>query len=247
MAYNTLYVCLILISLLPLARLAMKPKPATCADVRSKYQVHQNGYYTIYDSTNKPYLAFCDFRSDPGFSWTLIESISRGNAQTSNFRKSFQYNIPSNECTPNWSNYRLSKAKLATLHGATSSTHFRATCNFDSQSKTGLTSHRDYLRVSFCAYNYFLTNRGWTCAIVDYINIRGYSCSKCSIPFYSDSNNHLQSNIAYSKTKCGKFNVPDAVADERIFGNYYSFSEKFSCVTNSTSTTNWWIGGAIYD
>ncbi|RDD46105.1 hypothetical protein TrispH2_001765 [Trichoplax sp. H2] len=226
----------------------MKPKPTTCVAAKSIYRVAQNGYFTLYDSTNKPYLAFCDFESDPGFSWTLIESLSRTNAATSTFRKSFHYNAPANECTPNWSKYRLSKAKMTALKGSALSTHFRVTCNFDNQGEKGLVNHQDYLRVSFCAYDHLLASRNtWTCAIVDYINIRGHSCSKCSIPFYSFSNYHLFVDLSYAKKNCGRFSVPDTVDSEGVFGSYYRFNPHFSCTSNSTSTTNWWIGGAYYD
>ena len=88
------------------------PKSVTCAGLRGRYRVSHNGYYSLYDSTNKPYLAFCDFQSDPGFAWILIESISLAHFGSSAFKKSFAYNIPSNKCTPIWSNYRLSKAKI---------------------------------------------------------------------------------------------------------------------------------------
>ncbi|EDV25804.1 uncharacterized protein TRIADDRAFT_63826 [Trichoplax adhaerens] len=245
----TLFFYFMVIAILPIARSAVvNPKPTTCAAVRSIYHVSQNGYFTLHDSTNKPYLAFCDFQSDPGFAWTLIESLSRTNAATTTFRKSFYYNVPSNECTPNWSNYRLSKAKMSALKQAASSTHFRATCNFDNQNEKGLANRRDYIRVSFCAYNSFFSARNaWICAVVDYINIRGYSCSKCNIPFYSYSNYHLFVDLPQAKVSCGRFNVPDVKSGEDIFGNYVHYHPKFSCTMNSTSTTNWWIGGAFYD
>ena len=225
------------------------PKPVTCAALKNQYKVSNNGYYSLYDHTNKPHLAFCDFQSDPGFAWTLIESLSLTHARTSTFRKSFYYNVPSNECTPNWSNYRISKARMIAIKNAASSTHFRATCNFNSDSEKGLSDRRNYLRVSFCAYGLFLQSRNrWNCAVVDYINIRGTSCSKCSIPLYSNGINHLHTNVPYARKICGRFNVPNPTSNEQSFGHYSgAINRQFSCTESSSSTTNWWIGGAFFD
>ena len=169
-----------------------------------------------------------------------------GNARSSTYRKSYYYNVPANECSPNWSKYRLSNSKMTTIKNAVSSTHFRATCNFNSEDEKGLLNRRDYLRVSFCAYNYFLANRNsWTCAIVDYINVRGHSCSKCSIPFYSSSSHHLFIHLPQCKVSCGRFTVAQMVTSGDAFGYYGNVNSQFSCTANSTSTTNWWIGGAV--
>lgn len=137
---------------------------------------------------------------------------------------------------------------MVAIKSAASSTHFRATCNFNSKDEKGIRNHRDYLRVSFCAYSYFLNVRpSWTCATVDYINIRGFSCSKCSIPLYSANNYHLFIHVPYMKTKCGQLKVPNIKSGEDAFGFYHKIDSRFSCTANSTSTTNWWIGGAIYN
>ncbi|EDV25805.1 uncharacterized protein TRIADDRAFT_55268 [Trichoplax adhaerens] len=240
---------LMLLMMLPLAKLEeISSKPTTCVAIRSKYRITENGYFTLYDSTNKPYIAFCDFQSDPGFAWTLIESLSTTSARSSKFRKSFSFNVPSNECTPNWTGYRLSKSKMTAIKSSASSTHFRATCNFNGQSQKGLQNRDDYLRVSLCAYNYLLSTRNvWTCAIVDYINVRGHSCTKCSIPFYSSNAYHLFIHLPTSKSSCARFTVPEMITNEDAFGFYHNVNIKFSCTANSTSTTNWWIGGGYFD
>ena len=33
----------------------------------------------MYDSQNKPFEVYCDFNSEPGYVWTLIQSFSLGN------------------------------------------------------------------------------------------------------------------------------------------------------------------------
>ena len=186
-------------------------------------------------------------QSDPGFAWTLIESLSLENGQRSKFRQSFYYNVPSHDCSPNWSSYRLSKSKMMTLSTASSSTHFRATCNFNESSKIGLTSYRDYLRVSLCAYKLLLSSpERHTCAVVDYINVRGYSCSRCSIPIHSGRRYHLHIYNNNVRTMCDRINFPNAVSHENEFGHYQHVNTRFSCSATRTSTTNWWIGGTYF-
>ena len=225
----------------------LKQLSKTCVDIATADPKVKNGYFTLHDATSKPYLAYCDFHSDPGFAWTLVESLSLPNARSSTFRKSFYYNIPSNECTPNWSHYRLSKVRMTSLKNSPSSSHFRATCNFNSQDPKGLQNRRDYLRVSFCAYNFFLQARNvHTCTTVDYINIRGHSCSKCSIPLYSSNSYHLFIHLPQAKAACSRYTVPNMVSTEDGFGHYHRINAQFSCTANSTATTNWWIGGAVF-
>ena len=87
----------------------------------------------------------------------------------------------------------------------------------------------------------------WNCVIVDYINIRGTSCNKCSIPLYSDANWHLHIDASRAKATCGRFSVPEVVTNQDVFGNYRIVNSNFSCSENSSSPTNWWIGGVFYD
>ena len=38
-----------------------------------------SGLYEIIDDDNKTFEAFCDFDSEPGFAWNLIQSFSLSN------------------------------------------------------------------------------------------------------------------------------------------------------------------------
>ena len=81
---------------------------------------------------------------------------------------------------------------MTALSTASSSTHFCTTCSFNAAYKIGLTSYRDYLQVSLYAYNLLLFSLAeHIYAVIDFINIPGYSYSKCSIPLYSDNRHHL--------------------------------------------------------
>ena len=39
----------------------------------------QSGLYTIIDDSSQSFQVFCDFDSEPGFAWTLIQSFSLSN------------------------------------------------------------------------------------------------------------------------------------------------------------------------
>ena len=40
---------------------------------------NSSGLFTVIDGNNKKFQVFCDFHSEPGFSWNLIESFSLSN------------------------------------------------------------------------------------------------------------------------------------------------------------------------
>ena len=52
------------------------PLAHSCADA-AQLGMYDNGFYTLHDTSDKKYTAYCDFTSEPGFAWTLILSFSR--------------------------------------------------------------------------------------------------------------------------------------------------------------------------
>ena len=208
-----------------------------------------SGHYVLFDGTNKPFTTYCDFESDPGFAWTLIESLSLAKAKTSKYRRNFSYNTESDGCGVDWSEYRLSKTRMASVKNSAGSNYFRATCNFNAELDKGLLDHRDYLRVAFCRYNsLFSTSSSYTCATVDYFNVRGYSCRQCTIPIYfGNQNYHMYVDVSRATQSCSRLKIPDTVNNEEAFGRYQNSNSKFRCSNSSTSTTNWWIGGTLIE
>ena len=133
---------------------------------------------------------------------------------------------------------------MLSIYNAKSTTHIRATCNFNPNYGTGLIDHRDYMRVPKCRFNqFFICRSAWYCGTVDYINVRGYSCRHCRVPFQAYGYKHLHTDLTVRISGCQDFKVPDARASEDVFGYYASYSTGFRCSHNSTSTTNWWLGG----
>ena len=86
-----------------------------------------NGKYIAFDEDGNKLNVFCDFLSEKGFAWTLVESFSLEN---NDFIKAvaFLKNKPINENNPSWVKYRLSCAHMKQI--AYQSTYFRSTCQF---------------------------------------------------------------------------------------------------------------------
>ncbi|RDD39155.1 hypothetical protein TrispH2_008130 [Trichoplax sp. H2] len=220
-------------------------KPKSCLHAR-ELAAQRNGYYVLFDSTNKPFATYCDFESDSGFAWTLIESLSLAKAKTSNYRKNFAYDAESEDCGVNWSDFRLSKSRMLSIKNNPGTNYLRATCNFNAEVDKGLTDHRDYLRVALCRYNMFGTSSGYTCATVDFFNIQGFSCRQCSIPIYYGNNKfHTFIDVSRVTQACSRLRIPDTIANEEAFGRYQTENPRFRCTNSSTATTNWWFGGTV--
>ena len=99
-----------------------------------------SGVYQLFDPTsNSLYEVFCDFTSEKGFVWTLIESFSF--RYSDEFKdKAFYEDHPLNQEAFTWNKFRLSLPRMnATVKR---STHVRATCNFNTEEL----KYEDYLR-----------------------------------------------------------------------------------------------------
>ncbi|RDD39154.1 hypothetical protein TrispH2_008131 [Trichoplax sp. H2] len=220
-------------------------RPRSCLQAK-ELVAQRNGYYVLFDSTNKPFMTYCDFESDKGFAWTLVESLSLVKAKTSKYQKNFYYDEESDVCTVNWAEYRLSKSKMLSIYQTPGSDYVRATCNFNAGIDGGLIDHRDYFRVATCRYNIFTISNSFGCISLDYFNVRGYSCRKCSVPvYYGRSNYHTFIDVSRATQSCSRLKIPETINNEEAFGRYRTVNPKFRCSTNSTSTTNWWFGGTV--
>ena len=129
--------------------------------------------YTLFDPERKSFnQTFCDFTSENGFVWTLLESFTLANRKYFKSR-SFLQDYPINENSFKWNKFRLS---LPIMNSTLShSTHFRATCNFNTD---GLVT-RDCLRNKTTDFNILLLKKD-SCEKMEFINIRGYDCYDCT-------------------------------------------------------------------
>ena len=101
--------------------------PRSCKDI-AKNGASTSGKYDISNSDNERFSVYCDLQSEPGFIWTLIQSLSLSKRNAFNyagFGKNFEIDIE--EGKGNWNEFRLSLSQMQYL--ANHSTHLRATCS----------------------------------------------------------------------------------------------------------------------
>ena len=120
------------------------------------------------------------------------------------------------------------------------STHFRATCNFNTD---GVVT-RDYLRGKTTDLNFLLPPQD-SCEKMEYISIRGYDCYNCTARIYQTINWQLHFD-SYYIDPC-QFTIPnnDAVqlpGGEDNFGYYETINPLHRCTSGNDSTTQWWFG-----
>ena len=191
----------------------------------------------MYDPASKSfYQTVCDFTSENGFVWTLLESFSLANNNHFNTQP-FLKDYPVNEYSFKWNKFRLSLSIMnSTLRH---STHFRATCNYNTD---GLVK-TDYLRAKTTELNILLL-KGGPCVTIEYINIRGYEGYNCSVWIVQDSL-HLHTDSHYGGDHC-QFNSAKKGSiggnGEDNFGLYGVVNPLHRCSSGDSSTTQWWFG-----
>ena len=142
---------------------------------------------------------------------------------------------PINEASPKWNRFRLSLSKIKQLR--VHSSHWRITCNYQMD---GLVT-TDYVRAKISDFDLIDFRGLGICRRVEYVNVRGHSCSDCDVSWWQDNNQifHHDSGAA----RCGFDSSPGAVPSEDNFGFYASVNPNFRCTkSGQESTTNYWLG-----
>ena len=199
-----------------------------------------SGIHFLYDSQNRHFPVFCDFDSEAGYVWALIQSFSLANDNQFTEQR-FGVDLPLNEDdgTINWNAYRLSLSRMQSI--ANVSTHLRATCNFPDD---GLV-YTDYARAKLEGHDLF---GRWKdqCRAYEFVNIRGIECQECTAGTFQHYAWHISSS--YSPFLGCKFNgSKGGVFEEKNFGRYLTgfTNPVFRCTTNLNSTTQHWVGSKM--
>ena len=211
-------------------------KPRSCL-VYLQAGWRYSGFYNISDNEGSSFPVYCDLTSEPKAAWTLF--MSERTPGFGLFKGVPLYaNKPMNEFNPHWNVFRLSLAKMRQLRSLSS--HWRVTCSFQLD---GLVL-RDHVRARVVDFDPIDFNGLAVCKKVEYMNVRGHTCSNCDVAWWQDNNQMLHHDS--SRAKCG-FNPTDgAVATEDDFGFYKSFNTKFRCTESGReSTTNYWFGSYL--
>ena len=190
------------------------------------------------------FKVYCDFTSEPGWAWTLVMSESLQNVGKPFTRQALFANEPMSPEVPNWEAYRLQLDRMKGLRSK--STYWRITCSFDPAS---VVDYRDYVRAKFKNFN-LLTYRGdETCELVDYINVHGHSCEKCTAVWYQ-SDGYILVHRSY-QNNCEFGRAPGSIQDndrysEQNFGRYEVYNPNFCCTSSSSATTSYWFGLRVW-
>ena len=120
------------------------------------------------------------------------------------------------------------------------STHFRATCNFN----TDELERRDYLRGKTTDLNILLL-KSEPCVKMEYINIRGYDCYDCTAKMTQTINWHLHLD-SYNVVPCqftsARNDSVELPGGEDNFGFYNTINSLHRCSRGNEATTQWWFG-----
>ena len=216
--------------------------PKSCRAIYDASPGKVSGVYTLFDDSGQTFLAYCDFTMHDGKAWTLVQSFSFSNL--AHFHKSplFLDNPRNVENPESWNDYRLSKARFSSIQNNT--THFRITCNYNTQSIQDMV---DYMRlkndvVDFLTYNIATTTN--KCTLVEYLNIRGGSCTDCTLAIIQNSNWNIYTSPAENARHNCDWQYPHGYSSfyEENLGGYETYSSEYRCTSSSTSTTNDWYG-----
>ena len=98
-------------------------------------------------------------------------------------------NLPINQGAHHWDAYRLSLSRMQSLRN--SSTHWRATCNFATETM----DYRDYVRTSFVNTDFLVTPDVDRCIRYEFVDIRGNRCQNCTVysPYSPAFDYHIDS------------------------------------------------------
>ena len=180
--------------------------------------------------------------------WTLIESFAlKRNVKYAS--KSFLVDFPVHETAQRWSDYRLSRSVMLYIRNHTSL--WRATCMYAHGFRT-----RDYMKGLLSDMDIMTYDGEHICAKVQYINIRGQSCTNCTTHFYQDASSrhpYVDSCVGGKIMDCSwsaclgsiKATIDGYTSWDDNFGFYMINHTSHRCTLSSSSTTQWWLGTPV--
>ncbi|XP_046864210.1 uncharacterized protein LOC124458196 isoform X1 [Xenia sp. Carnegie-2017] len=200
-----------------------------------------NGWYQIFANESKMVKVFCQF--DSGHVWTLVMSYS--------FKLRAQYkdqpyfkNFPRNETNETWEDHRLSfNAMMSIKEGG--NTLWRITCSYGDKdwNKTDLVvaTHEN---APILKQN----NSDAVCLNVSFVDIKGYNCTNCSIPFWQNDEYILHTDNTQNEPMCNLKNFQSSGCSNGVsggednFGFYDCYNTAHRCASSDNATTQLWFG-----
>jgi hypothetical protein len=181
---------------------------------------------------------FCDFDLNSSLTWTLVQSYELNNTKSLH-KEPFLVDVPVNENTPNWKEYRLSKSKMQAIQD--DSKKVRLTCNYATEGVV----YRDYLQAAKSEIDIMIFNDESKCTVVEWIDIRGQSCKQCNAFVIQSYRYPLHSDSYHPALKGCEFQPIESIdtnGGEDNFGYYGCVNPAHRCTSSPTSTTQTWLG-----
>lgn len=223
-------------------KLCETKKPSSCAELTKLGK--PSGIHSITLPSGQDLKVYCDFNTEPGFVWTLIESFAyEKNVQFQ--EKPFPVDFPVNPGSPDWKEYRMSHNHM--MHIKSHATLWRATCKYDTDGLQKI----DYMTGLLSQTDIFAYTSASVCRRVRYINIRGQSCTDCTTHYNQMTSRHAYVDSHYGKVLGCDWNAsPGHVYGQTSYGSswddnfgYYMIrNPNHRCSSSSSSTTQWWLG-----
>ena len=205
--------------------------------------------YTIEDESGSIYNVFCDFNSEAGVAWTLIESFSLNNEQQL-ITYPFSADHPLNEQYLNRALFRLPIKVIVDI--GSRSKYWRGTCSYRDYG----VDYRDYVRVRMSDLDPITFLGGLTfspdsCILINFIDIKGTNCRNCTTTIFqlSDQMIHIApwwGRYHYDctfNTVTVEYNCPGTNERAGLLGVYTLCSDpSYRCSESPSSTTQIWFG-----
>ena len=201
---------------------------------------HEAGKFKIFDNNDNIYTVYCSF--DANMTWTLVQSYKYSHKDEHNLP--IYKNEPIHQNTFSWDNYRLSRARMKTIH-EDSNRKWRFTCNFDTDGAV----YTDYVRANhehIPMLSFTSKSDDGACKTVEFINIRGTECNNCTALVAHKDNWPLHIDSYYTNKRCSNnFSGSESCnrKGEDNFGFYHCRNQQHRCSATEESTTQLWFGG----
>lgn len=212
--------------------------PRSCVEVWER-GARVSGLFCVQDSVGNLQKVYCDLASEYGWVWTLVMSQSLENRNETFAQSGLLVDTPKNAEIPNWDAYRLSRNTMEELRNL--STHWRSTCNFQSQP----VDFRDYVRAEFKQFDVLTFVAGRICKKMEFMSIRGHACQQCTAAW--GQRIHLFLTHRSDVNECERGGTPGHITPEQTFGRYKKgLNRDFRCTAGESATTNYWFGSKLY-
>ena len=196
----------------------------SCYDYRSS---SKSGWHYLADDTNTPFLAYCYIGST--IAYTLAFSYSFNNNHI--YKSKPLYIDFERDNGQNFSDYRLSLARMNFIKKKPRAKTWVLSCNYDT---VGL-SLNDYFRTSF-SYLDFMSLKGTGCYTYHQVNLIGKSSRWLMKANFSQSDD----KTLHMKTQGCSWDLSFS-QNYDLFGLYQNKHPQFKCSSSDTSNTQLWF------